>query len=346
VFELQQDEIKEGILLVVGAGRSIRGLVTGLRPEQFEHVALHLHSETNSAFFSANTDERGAYSINGVPPGPATLTLIVATGFQLEKQVHMPADHDLTLDLAVPVGSQLSGRITQEGKPASDKGISMRPVDDKMNILYHARAEEDGSYTFESVRPGDYLVRAEGDISRRITIAGDTTLNIDIPSVQLAARVVEDGGSVPIVGANVYLRGFGPETARVRGDKQTDDFGQFALTGIEPGEIVLLVYKPGYELYREMIAYSTSITNKTITLRKSAGVEVRIRPGSRRFPRGFTLTQRFPSNEYVVDLWMPVNGEGICYIPSALAGTTFEIGRFSGEPIVIKEWDGQPFDLP
>ena len=56
VFELQQDEIKEGILLVVGAGRSIRGLVTGLRPEQFQHVALHLHSESNSAFFSANPD--------------------------------------------------------------------------------------------------------------------------------------------------------------------------------------------------------------------------------------------------------------------------------------------------
>jgi hypothetical protein len=317
-----------------------------LRPEQSEHVALHLHSESNSAFFSANPDERGAYAINGVPPGPATLTLIVATGFQLQKPVHMPADHDLTLDLAVPVGSQLSGRITQSGKPASDKDIYMRPVDDKVNILYHAQVEKDGSYTFESVPPGDYFVRADGDISRRISIAGDTTLNIDIPSVQLAARVVEDGGSVPIAGANVYLRGSAPETARVRGDKQTDDFGQFALTGIEPGEIALLVYKPGYEIYREMIAYSTPITNRTITLRKSAGVEVRIRPGSRRFPRGFTLTQRFPSSEYVVDLWMPVNREGICYIPSALAGTTFEIGRFSGEPIVIKEWDGQPFDLP
>jgi len=35
------------------------------------------------------------------------------------------------------------------------------------------------------------------------------------------------------------------------------------------------------------------ITDKTITLRKSAGVEVRVKPGSRRFPRGFTLTQSF-----------------------------------------------------
>ena len=110
-------------------------------------------------------------------------------------------------------------------------------------------------------------------------MAGDAVLNIDIPSVQLSARVVEDGGTVPIVGASVYFRGSAPETARVRGDKQTDDFGEFALTGIEPGEIVLTVYKTGYEMHREKIAYSSPVTNKTITLRKSAGVEVRVKPG-------------------------------------------------------------------
>ena len=36
---------------------------------------------------------------------------------------------------------------------------------------------------------------------------------------------------------------------------------------------------------------------------------------------------------------------GVCHVPSALAGTTFQIGRFSGKPIVIEEWDGQPFEL-
>ena len=38
--------------------------------------------------------------------------------------------------------------------------------------------------------------------------------------------------------------------------------------------------------------------------------------------------------------------EGVCHVPAALAGTTFHIGRFSGEPIVIEEWDGQSFELP
>jgi hypothetical protein len=164
--------------------------------------------------------------------------------------------------------------------------------------------------------------------------------------VQLSARVVEEGGAVPIVGASVYARGSAPETARVGSDKQTDDFGQFALTGLEPGEIVLTVYKPGYELHREKIAYSAPITNRTIGLRKSEGVEVRVQAGSRRFPRGFTITQSIPGNEYVIDLWIPLDREGVCHVPGALAGTSFQIGRFSGKPIEIENWDGQPFELP
>jgi hypothetical protein len=106
------------------------------------------------------------------------------------------------------------------------------------------------------------------------------------------------------------------------------------------------VYKAGYEIHREKISYSSPITGKTITLRKSAGVDVRVQPGTRRFPRGFTLTQYVPGNDYQIDLWMPRDREGVCHVPSSLAGTTLHIGRFSGEPIVIEEWDGQPFELP
>lgn len=344
-FHLNEDEIKEGVVLVVGAGRSIRGIVKGPKPEQLQDVGIALHTESTNSFFTATPTEDGTYLINGVPPGAGMMTVHGET-FRWQQQVKMPADQDLTLDIVIPSGSRLAGRVTRGGKPAPNKIIVLKPTDAQANVLYQEQADDDGLYQIENLGAGAYLLRAEGDISRPITIAGDSTLNIDIPSTQLSARVVEDSGAVPIVGATVYLRGISPETSRVRGDTQTDDFGQFELTGIEPGDIALNVYKPGYEMHRETISYSTPITNKTITLRKDKGVEVRIAPGSRRFPRGFTLTQRFPHSGYIVDLWMPINFERLCYIPSALAGTTFEIGRFSGEPIVFKEWDGLPFELP
>jgi len=344
---LQQDEIKDGILLIVGAGRTVRGTVRGPRPEQIPKTHLLLRSKSGNAFTSGNPDERGAYAFNGVPAGPAEMNVYTAgAGVQFTKNLEVPADQDLTFDIALPAGARLSGRVTQGGKPAANKDVWMRPADPKADMLYRASTSEDGQYEIEGLPPGDYRLRATDDISRAITIAGDAVLNIEIPLVQLSARVLEDGGSVPIVGADVYLRGIAPETARVRGDKKTDDFGQFVLTGIEPGEIMLIVYKAGYEMYREKIAWSVPITNKSITLRRNPGVDVRVKTGSRRFPIGFTITESFPGNEYLIDIWIPLDRERVGHVPSALAGTTFQIGRFSGQPLLFEDWDGQPFELP
>jgi hypothetical protein len=342
---LQQDEIKDGIVLVVGAGRSVRGIVRGPRPEQIPKTHLMFRADSGNAFMSMHPDERGAYVFNGVPPGPAMI-VVYGSGAQFERHIDVPADQDLTFDIALPAGARLSGRVTQGGNPAPHKNVWMRSTDAKADVVYRATTSEDGEYEIEGLPPGDYRLRADEDVSRAVAIAGDFVLNIDIPLVQLAARVVEDGGSVPIVGADVYLRGSSPETARVRGDKQTDDFGQVALTGIEQGEIVLVVYKAGYDLYREKISYSSPITNKTITLHKNVGVEVRVKTGSRRFPIGFTITQTFPSNDNVIDIWVPLDRDRVGHVPSTLAGTTFQIGRFSGQPLVYEDWDGQPFELP
>jgi hypothetical protein len=342
-FTLSEDEIKDTLILMLEAGHGIRGVIRSARAEQLKDVEIMLRSDSRPGTISAPVDPQGAYVLNGVPPGRAVMT-VFSSPLQFNKTVDMPVDRDITVNIDLPAGSRLSGRITQGGKPVPSRTVWMRPVDSKDDMLYSSASKEDGQYEIEGLPAGEYFLRANEDISRRITIAGDAVLNIDIPLVQLSARVVEDG-AVPIVGANVYVRGSAPETSRVRGDKQTDDFGQFALTGIEPGEIVLMVYKPGYELHREKIAYSSPITNRTITLRKSAGVEVRVPAGSRRFPRGFTLTQYAPGNQYAMDLWMPLDREGVCHVPGELAGTTLNIGRFSGDPIVIEDWDGQSFEL-
>jgi hypothetical protein len=344
VIALGQDEIKAGIVLVMEAGRSIRGMVRGLQATALDDVEVMLRQESKPGSIQAQLDQHGAYALNGVPAGRAIVT-VFGPHLHFDKTVDVPADQDLALDLVFPTGARLSGRVTKAGKPVAGSSVWMRPVENKPETQYHATIQADGSYEIEGLPPGDYRLRAAEDISRLVTMAGDAVLNIDIPSVQLAVRVVEDGGAVPIVGAKAYVRGSEPETARVRGDRLTDDFGEFRLTGIEPGDIMVLIYKPGYELHRETIAYSAPIT-KTITLRKSAGVDVRVKPGSRRFPRGFTLTQYIPNNEYQIDLWMPLDREGLCHVPAALAGTTFHVGRFSGEPIVFEEWDGQSFELP
>jgi hypothetical protein len=341
---LGEDEINQNVVLMLDAGRRIRGTLRGVLPKHLDRVQIVVRHVSKPGTIRAVIDRQGAYALNSVPPGNVVMT-VAGPSLQFEKLVVVPADEDVTLDIDYPSGARISGRITQGGKPARDKTVKMRAAAEKWEVLYRATTSADGQYELEGVPPGDYFIRADKDVIRRITVVGDDVLNIDIPLVQLSAQVVEDGGAVPIVGASVYVRGSAPETAFVLSGGETDDFGRFALTGIEPGEIVLTVYKPGYELHRQKMIYSAPSTNQTIALRKSDGVEVKVKPGSRPFPRGFTITQSVPGSEHAMDLWIPLERSGVSHVPSALIGTTFQIGRFGGEPIVIEHWDGKPFEL-
>jgi hypothetical protein len=344
-FVLGPDERKEDIVLTVAAGRTVRGVVRGVSPEQLKRTFLSLYPKSRAAYFSARLDEQGSYAMNGVPPGPAELS-IYAGGRRLEKQVTVPADQDVVLDIVFPPGARLSGRVTQGGKPATPRNIWMRLADTQTGTLYQARTSEDGAYEIEGVPPGEYRLRADDDISRLIAIAGDAVLNIEIPAVQLGGRVQEDGGTTPIVGADVYLRGSQAATARVRAAKETDNLGEFKLTGVEPGELTLTVYKPGYEMYREKIAYSSPISNKTITLRKGSGVEVRVLRAAGTQPlRGLLLSEKIPNNDVWIDLRIPLDREGIGYMPSALAGSMLKFYGPGDKEILIEEWDGQALEL-
>jgi hypothetical protein len=345
-FELAENEIREDIVLKVGDGRSMRGVVRGLRPEQLKQTVISVHSEAKRANFSARPDEHGAYAVRGLPAGRAEVTAYATMSRHITKAIDVPADKDVVLDLVFPPGVRLSGLVTQDAKPAGERTIFVAPPDGKGEMTYQARTAQDGRYEIEGVQTGEYRVSVHEGISRVVTIAGDTVVNIDLPLVQLGGRIVEDGGTVPIVNAGVHVLGIEPQTAIVRAYKESDDFGQFRLIGIEPGEILLTVYKPGYEMQREKISYSSPITNKTITLRKSAGVELRVQsaPAGPEVRQLF-MSEKMPGSDYGIGLWIALDGEGVGYLPSALAGSTLNIQRSGARPIVIERWDGQSLDL-
>lgn len=271
-FVLAEDERRVDIVLKVVGGRSIRGVITGLTSEQLKQT--HVSLQSKAGYFQATVDDRGAYALSGVPPGRASLT-VRGMSRMIHRSVDVPADKDMVLELVFPPGSRLTGRVTQGGKPIPDTAIWLQPVSDT-NTEYLGRTGEDGRYQIDGIVAGEYNIRAEDDISRRITIAGDAKLDIDIPSLQLGGRVIEDGTSVPVVDADVFVRGMEAATSRVHNDENTDHFGNFQLTGLEPGAVTLSVYKPGYEMYREQIAYASPITNRIISLRRSSGVEIRV----------------------------------------------------------------------
>jgi hypothetical protein len=343
---LGQDERREDIALSVEEGRNIHGTLRGLRPEQFKRAFIMLGIEAEHAYFSTRPNEQGEYTIKGVPAGRGRMH-VMTRDRAVEKTVDVPADRDLTLDIVFPAGARLSGRVRRADQSAIRTNVSMRPADTKSVARYSATTSADGAYEIEGLPLGEYRVTADDVIERAITILGDTVLNFDIPSVQLSGRVVDEAGSVPIVGAAIQIRGTDVATALVRGYKPTNHFGEFGLTGLEPGEIVLIVYMPGYALYREKISYGAPIKNKTIALRKSSGVEIRVQPVEGKEPlRILSVGQAIPGNERDIGLGIPLNREGVGSLPSALAGSKITIyGRGDGKPIIIEEWDGEPLEL-
>jgi hypothetical protein len=58
------------------------------------------------------------------------------------------------------------------------------------------------------------------------------------------------------------------------------------------------------------------------------------------------LTEQMAGTAYGVGvrLWIPVNADGIAYVPGALAGGTLVMERGSNS-VVIEKWDGQSLDL-
>lgn len=348
-IDLGYDERKEGIVVMLGEGRSIRGIVRGLRPEQLAEAHVSLHSMANrDLFFSAKPDEQGKYVLNGVPPGRALISAVTSVNGQSHRQVaktiDVPPDQDLAFDIVFPHGARLSGTVTQESKPVPRAQVWLVPAD-KQREPHSAWTTAEGRYDIEGVAFGDYRIQARESTVRNITISGDSVLNIDIPSVQLGGRVIEDGSEVPIVGATVDVRGTEVETSAVGAHKSTDQFGRFKLTGLERGDVLFAVFKPGYEMYRERIVYDSPVTDKTVRLRKTTGVEVRAHSAGGEPLRSLGVVEVIAGNEREIELWIPLNREGVGFVPSALAGSTLRIYGGGQQPIVIRQWDGQPLDL-
>jgi len=344
-IELQDEERKEDIVVALGEGRSVRGIVRGLRPEQLAGAFISLHSlAQRGLFFHAKPDEQGRYVLNGLPAGRAQLSAYADPGRNVFKTIEIRSDQDLTLDIVFPQGARLSGVVMQEGTPVQRTDVWLEAVD-KQHESYSAWTSADGRYEIEGIAFGEYRIQTRESVARNITVSGDTVLNIDIPSVQLGGLVVEDGSEVPIIGATVDVRGTEVETSAIDAHKSTDQFGRFKLTGLEPGDMLFTVFKPGYEMYRERIVYDTPVADKTVRLRKTTGVEVRAHSDRGEPLRLLGVAEVIPGNEREINLQIPLDREGMGFLPSALAGSTLRIYGSGPNPIVVRQWDGHSLDL-
>lgn len=344
---LANNQRMEGIVLTLSAARSIRGVVTGLRPEDLKRVSISLRRDRDAGnpYGEVGVDDLGAYVLQGVQPGRVQVVADVTMRRQLSKTVEVPADSDITVNLDFPPGARLSGRVTRGGKPLSGVWLTPRPAVEQRVFVYGTSTSKDGVYVMEDLAIGEYVVFVGEYKSRPVQISGDTVFDIDVPLAQLSGRVLEEGGKVPIVGVDVDLWPAEPGSSPIRLHDRSNHFGQFALAGLEPGDFMLTAYKPGFEMFRERISYASPVADMTIRLRQNTGVEIRVRDARSGKPVQEVMAIEVLGNRNGSKIQLHLDEDGVGSIPSALAGSTISFFAYGYGQAMIREWSGQRLDL-
>jgi hypothetical protein len=346
---LAEGERMEGVILALRGGGTLRGRVTGLRPDDMKRLNITLTPDGEMGVGAeATINERGEYELRNARPGRGRLSADVNMRRQLARMIDVPANTDLTVDFDFPRGARISGRVTQRGRPVAGAWLEPRPVapgKDEDLFLYGVATAPTGHYVMEDVPPGEYTIRIEGFKSRPFQVAGDTVFDIDA-SPQLAGRILEDNGKVPIAEAQLGVWPADPKASRMWALDHSDHYGRFSMAGLEPRDLVMTVYKPGYAMFRERIAYATPILDMTIRLRRDPGVEVRAYDAATGKPlTSLRATEMLGDRPAVVQVPVPLDEKGVGYIPAALAGTTVAFWAEGYATQSVSSWDGERLDL-
>jgi hypothetical protein len=346
---LAHNERLEGIVLPMTAGHSIRGVISGLRPEEREEAVVVVTSDDNKnsgLAHQANADQRGAYEISGVAPGVVSIEVLVERRGQLHRVVQMPANGDLTVNFEYKTEARLTGRVTRGGKPLAGAVLNISAATADEGLFMHSTVTaQNGDYAINDAPQGEYTLSVGSYSSPDVRVSGDTVFDLDVPEAQVSGRVFEEGGKVPVVGAYVTIRPTRPNPRTEGWGDVSNHFGQFAIRGLQPGDFLLNAYKPGYELYRTPFSYGAPVADLAIYMRPARGVEIRLSDAASNKPiTSIAVAEMFNGAPGIV-MQLQADQNGVSYLPSGLAGSSLRFLARGYNPVDIVSWNGQLLDL-
>lgn len=346
---ITQDVVLRGsaanIQLALKAGRAIRVKVTGLSSEALGKVGISVIREGENAYSHNSVDSRGEFELNDVAPGAIRIVADINRTREVSKAIEMPADADITVNLDFPPGASLSGRMTRDSKPLADFDFFVRPsAPGAMTGWHRVKTSAAGTYSVSDMEPGEYVVMAGSFISKSLQVNNQVVFNVDLPGGDLAGRVLDDSGNVPMADASVDIDFVEGTPAAVRMQTRSDPLGQFKLASVVPAEYTLTVYKPGYRLHRERISFDPQNATPVIRLRPDRGVEIRGRDAAGKPVREIMLMETVGGRGGIfTNLQLDENGIG--YLPSGLAGSDLQLVARGAGLVEISSWDGAALDV-
>jgi hypothetical protein len=324
-------EAKEGLVLSLSAGATLRGAVTGL-PEALK-AGVNVTARGPADYFaSARTGADGTFELVGVPAGPIDLRgtagdMLTSSRSAATQVIVAPGEAEAFAELAFPAGFTLSGQVTRGGGPLPEAFVTAFAAGGG-GIAASARSDASGSYRLEGLQEGSYSVGAslpEGGASTRETvrIESDATHEIVFPSARLAGSVVEAGSRAPLPDAIVEVAapaGGGP--GGFLRMAATDNDGRFALEDLEPRSYAVTVRRAGYQFEKKNLTAAEQGTDDVLLeLVRGEGIGLRARDGIFGVPlRGLMARAIDAQGTAVFTGSVSLDGEGRGEIPSLRPG--------------------------
>jgi uncharacterized surface anchored protein len=279
---LRENEQLKNVVLVVRAGATIRGKVTGLRPDESRSVQILVQA---SGGFSRNTStlDDGTYAIRGVPGGPALVTAQTSRR-TISKSSEIPEGFaEISLDIKFANAGRLSGRVTRGGKPVADETIRAQSRDVGA-VDSSGKTDANGFYVIDGLSESNYEISFGMGPGKSVWVSGDTVFDIELPAHSVSGRITEDKSGQPLSGVLVQVQSVNATTGpRTFATGTTDSSGNFNITGLEAGQYQLVAQQRGFRIKSETLEVpSTSLV--LLSLSASEGIPVRVRDGINGLP--------------------------------------------------------------
>lgn len=277
----------------LGSGGRVEGVVRGPggAPQAGETIQLFVGFDFMSAR-AATTDAQGKYEFVNVPPG-SKYTVSVGTfnpqrGGRSKSDVAVTEGVTTTIDFGTDTGGQrLAGRVTRDVKPAADVTISL-VSDDGGQFSGRERTKADGTFAFEHVPAGRYVLRASGGGSRTTSVVvkeaeAPAEVVLALATASIAGRVVDAATGEGLAGVwmdceQIVERSGSSLSDLVRanrGNFVTEADAAFTFRGLEDGTYQVRTTRDGYGTeILEGIVIANGASKEGLTIRLGPGCTV------------------------------------------------------------------------
>ncbi len=245
-----------GLELELEPGVTLSGRILGLDFDDLAKVLVRAYGSGGvvGATAAARVDYEGRYAIRHLLPGVLTVVAkLPGSGRQVQEQLVLEiGSTEASLDLEFGHGHVLTGEVFHNGSPAIAAQLDLSGLD-----VSHQAASitgRDGSFRVDGLLEGTYRLALRSyetglEYHRDISIRSDEVLRIDVETVRLVGRVLDNLDASPIPGAGLTLERFDPTGRAVPGPKRqvtSDASGHFSLGQVSTGRYTLAASKPGY----------------------------------------------------------------------------------------------------